>query len=212
MKSEPMRHLSVIEASRALRHTPSSVRTMFRDGRLRGRREGVAILIDPEAITEPLRDALKGRTWNGSGKMDRPVWHYTALPYVRPILTTGELLPSLGMGSAVPLLWFTSAQQWEPAMNRDLSAKAIDREEASALSLGCARFGMDRNTSALMTWTAACRFASIPPTKQTAMERAAVAIGSDPRGWYAMPGPVPVDGLTLEVWNGTAWVRPEALA
>ncbi len=79
-------------------------------------------------------------------------WHYSELSKLAPIWEAQELLPSNTASLyAVPLLWFSKNQDWEP-----MAALFFGRKRESCLAM---RFGLDITDSRLMDWHTTCTLA-----------------------------------------------------
>lgn len=133
------------------------------------------------------------------------VWHYTTLSALQPILESGELRPGNHGGIyAVPLLWFSANQEWEP-----MAASLFQRPRASVPAL---RFGMGLDDPRLHNWRDTLHIAKRNRQQRRQAEAIAVKNGSSPTDWYTTLCAVPLDQLDYQTWWGGQWLPAECRA
>lgn len=137
------------------------------------------------------------------------VYHYTNKTQVLPkILESGELIGRADIEGEHPLLWFSSNPVWEhtatKAVIRDGLLVSLSFFEYRKM-VGCARFALPADDPRLMSWKKACQFAGIPKRDRLGMEVFGRKQGGNPAHWFALPGPIPLLQVRLEVLNGVKW-------
>lgn len=137
------------------------------------------------------------------------VYHYTNKTEKLPkILASGELIGSADIEGERPLLWFSLNPVWEPtatkAVLRDGLLVHLSFFEYRNM-VGCARFAFRADDPRLMPWRKACQFAGIPKRDRLGMEVFGRKQGGNQAHWFALPGPLPLQEVRLEVLNGVKW-------
>jgi hypothetical protein len=147
--------------------------------------------------------------------MEKLVWHYAPWAYLAEIVEEGTLRCSnAGIGTTLPLLWFSANQQWEPTATKRLStekngpSRPLSFKE-QAVHLGCIRFGLAAEDARLMGWKVACDVAGILPKMRRAMEGDGRRQGANPAHWSASASAVPLGELFFQVWFKNAWYGVE---
>jgi hypothetical protein len=134
------------------------------------------------------------------------LWHYAPACHLDRIGETGHLRPSnAGAPAELPLLWFSANQVWEPTaakMVRDVAGCVRTLTHLEMRKLGIVRFGIASTDSRLFSWKSACNLAGTPRDMRRTLERVGIKSGAHPQHWFATPAPMPLDELTLQIWDG----------
>lgn len=135
----------------------------------------------------------------------RPMYHYTIYPCLPSIWKDRALKPGASTGG---LLWFSTADPWEPMAGKCLDARYGWRRltfKQQSKQLGCVRFAVDRASRSMLDWSGINARAGFTAHIRDELEKEAQEIGADPRQWFATPEAIPVDGLRFEYWNNDRW-------
>lgn len=139
----------------------------------------------------------------------KAVYHYTSERHHLPkILASGELKGRADMPGERPLIWFSAHPFWEPTATKPrvvggfMVPQTFDGFRAG---FGCVRFVLPADDARLMPWRRACKFAGIPKRDRWAMETVGVEAGGDPRQWFALSGPLPLEEMKAERLEGGEW-------
>lgn len=146
----------------------------------------------------------------------KTLYHYTSQRHHLPaILESGELRGRADMAGERPLIWFSAHPFWEPTATKPRMAGRLlvpHTFEEYRDRVGCVRFALPADDARLMPWRRACKFAGIPKRDRWAMESVGVKVGGDPRQWFALAGPLALDGLRAEQLEGNQWQPMETTA
>lgn len=139
------------------------------------------------------------------------VYHYTNKDQKLPmILASGELLGRADFKREHPLLWFSSHPFWEPTATKCIIRGGLMVSLTFAEYrdiVGCVRFAFPADDARLMDWRKACKFAGIPKHDRWSMKVAGIKRGGNPQHWFALPEPLPLHQVRLEVLNGEKWEK-----
>lgn len=139
----------------------------------------------------------------------KALYHYTsARQHLPAILASGELRGRADMAGERPLIWFSAHPFWEPTATKPRMVGGLlvpHTFEEYRDDFGCVRFALPADDARLMPWRRACKFAGIPKRDRWALESVGIEEGSDPRHWFALTGPVPLDELRAERLVGDRW-------
>ncbi|XKF14949.1 hypothetical protein LL947_10735 [Halomonas sp. BLK-85] len=139
----------------------------------------------------------------------RAVYHYTSERQHLPlIVSSGELQGRADVAGERPLIWFSAHPFWEPTATKSLWLGGLlvpqNFEEYHDV-FGCVRFALPADDGRLMDWRRACRFAGISRRDRWALEAVGAEVGSDPRHWFELGGPLPLEELRCERLEGGQW-------
>jgi hypothetical protein len=142
-----------------------------------------------------------------------PLWHYTPLERLQPIVLSGVLRPTavaIDPGER-PAVWFSANQYFEQTaakMVREATTgtiRTLSMEEMHDL-YGVVRIGVHPSNPRLIGWDGFRRTSGI--SKTTA--RALCHLGH-PHVWFASYTPVPTaEWIAVDVWTGTCWAPASA--
>ncbi|WP_108445455.1 hypothetical protein [Halomonas denitrificans] len=137
-------------------------------------------------------------------------YHYTSERHHLPaILSSGELRGRADMAGERPLVWFSAHPFWEPTATKPrwIGGLLVPQTFEEYYDVfGCVRFALPATDGRLMEWRRACKFAGIPRRARWAMESVGVEAGGDPREWFALAGPLPLEELKAERLEGGQWL------
>lgn len=151
------------------------------------------------------------------------VWHYTKAEFLSAIEHSGELQPKAesdsnkegikqGLhASIVPLIWFSSDQQWEPLcvqLSAGLNRHGMTWQKLAAEQTAI-RFGIPSNDPRLLDWKASCIVSSSNRGERRLMEKLVIKgkkAGADVNKWFTSPTPIPLKDLSFQVWWGGQWM------
>ena len=155
-------------------------------------------------------------------------WFYTTSVDAIDIKEAGALRPT-SVGEERAVVWFSTAQPWEPMALRGnyLSPDLPDALRGNSLTANeqvfssmddLARRGAELlrlgiSKSLLFPYPAIFDVAGVPADVRAAAEKAAALAGSDVRQWCGALDAIPFDQLTVQRWDldGQAWVDAPGL-
>jgi hypothetical protein len=136
------------------------------------------------------------------------LWHYTYQHRIEAILSSRQLIPTLGGGSSDPnepeedlrekkILWFSKNQVWEPASYRGYQDKTtgethdlLKLEDYAAQNIRVFRIGV-LGGGIIKPWSRLQRIAHVSPGMAGRLEEWCRSIGSNPFDWWGSIFPVP---------------------
>lgn len=136
----------------------------------------------------------------------KPLYHYTAYLCLPMIRHAGAIKPR-GQSTG-GMLWFSTADQWEPMAGKCLDARHGLRRltfEEQSEKLGCARFVLDNAGREMLDWEGIISRAGLNKTLRESLEAEAQTLGANPRHWYATTDSIPLNTLRFEVWESGRW-------
>jgi len=140
------------------------------------------------------------------------LWHYTYQHRIEAILSSKQLIPTLGAGSKgahedkkhrheKKILWFTENQTWEPASYRGWqntktgeTYDLLKLEDYAARNIRVFRIGVLAG-GIIKPWSRLQRIARLHPDMASELEKLGRSIGSNPFDWWGSIFPVP-----LKLW------------
>jgi hypothetical protein len=150
------------------------------------------------------------------------LWHYTYQHRIEAILSSRQLIPTLGGGAAYEkderhqrekkILWFTENQVWEPASYRgyqnEVTGEAYDLlklEDYAAHNMRVFRIGVLAG-GIIKPWSRLQRIAHIHPDMVRELDQHGLEIGSNPFDWWGSIFPVPMKlWVSVQELKDGAW-------
>ncbi|KQT42230.1 MULTISPECIES: hypothetical protein [unclassified Methylophilus] len=149
------------------------------------------------------------------------VWHYTKAEYLPLIKESGALIPKSeaesnkigarkgGAVSIVPMIWFSSNQNWEFSAVQLAGVRWHTWQQIAAQD--CAiRFGLQACDSRLLNWEESCNAAGVN-REERRLRKAHVKkqrkIGSDATKWFTSLDPIPLEDLCFQMWLDGKWTE-----
>lgn len=137
------------------------------------------------------------------------IYHYTSQAHHLPLILESEtLIGRADLETERRLVWFSLNPNWEPTATKptwEHGALTWQTPHEYHCRFGMARLSLPANDPRLMDWRTACKYAGIPTRDRKAMEAVGKKDGGNPKHWFAVPGPIPVSELEVEILEGKEW-------
>jgi hypothetical protein len=153
-------------------------------------------------------------------KPNNYVWHYTRACYLLPIEADGHLLPKSELEfagknpllkgmylSSVPLIWFSSDQNWEHSASQ-LANWRFKSWKETAFEISAMRYGISVDDSRLLNWNDTCELSGSNREERRQRKKLiphARKTGSNPAMWFSCPDPIPLEDLCFQMWLNGEW-------
>ena len=142
-------------------------------------------------------------------------WHYTVGARLGAILASQVLRPAehgVPQGER-PVVWFSSNPDWEQTANKGMidngAHRSLTKDETEEFAKGLFRIGVSLKT-APHNWREYQRLSGAQQKMLRGLVASAISIGANPNDWRVSFERVPSSQwLTVEKWNGSAWVEVE---
>jgi hypothetical protein len=141
-------------------------------------------------------------------------WHYTIGVHFENIIRDGEIKQSTDHVRYKPIVWFSTAPDWEPTANKNRVEKdgriiSLNREETEREHGGLVRIGVAPET-APHDWQALKELSGMSSKIAKGLYDAAIKEGSRPGDWWGTFEPVPKSKwIAVEVYQNGTWIAKE---